>query len=60
MRERAAIPAEQQGLQLQQVRICLNTAALDTETKEQKLFTFRRPKVGIDLQRETLTSSANP
>lgn len=39
-RESATMSAEQQGLQLQEVRICLNTAALDTETKETSFLDF--------------------
>jgi len=45
----AAMTAEQQGSRLQQVRLCSNTTAMDTEIKEKKLLTFRRPQEHKDL-----------
>ena len=41
---------QQQGPRLQQVRIHSNTTAIDTETKEINLLTFRKPRAYKDLQ----------
>jgi len=43
---------------LQQVSIS-PSAAVDAETKEKKLLTFRRPQVGRDFQQDALASAAN-
>ena len=42
------------------MRTSPSAAAVDTETKEEKLFTFKRHPVGRDLQKDTLTSTASP
>jgi len=58
--ENEVLRAEQQGPRLQQVRICSNATAMDTEIKERKLLTFRRPHVHRDLQTDTLASNEDP
>ena len=52
--------AKWHNLRLQQMRTSPNAAAVDTETKEEKLLTFGRILVGRDLQQDTLISTANP
>jgi len=54
--ESATVTAEQQGLRLQQARICSNTTAACTEVKE--LLTFRKHPMHRELQRDTPVSTA--
>jgi len=42
------------------MRTSPNTAALDAETKEEKLLTFEKPWVSRDIQQDTCASSAKP
>ena len=58
--ESTAIIAGWHSPRLQQIRTSLNAAAVDAETKEENLLTFRRPQAGRDLQRDTVTSTATP
>jgi len=57
--ERTAIMGWQSP-RLQQIRISPSAAAMNTETKEKRQFTLRRLQAHRDLQRDTLTSTANP
>ena len=45
---------------LQQMKTGLTTTAIDAETKEENLLTFKRPQAGRDLQQDTLASTDNP
>jgi len=58
--EGTAIIEKQHNPRLQQMRTSTNAAAANTETKEEKPLTLRRPQVGRDLQQNTLTSTASP
>ena len=58
--ESPAIVAEWHDPKLQQMRTSPNAAAIDTETKEEKLLTSGRPHISRDLQQDTLTFTANP
>jgi len=58
--ESTVIVAEQHNPRLQKMRTSPNAPAVDTETKEEKLLTFRRPQVGSDLQGDPFASTANP
>ena len=58
--ESIAVIAEWHNPRLQEMRTSPNAAAVDAETKEEKLLTFGRPPVGKDLQQDTLTFTANP
>lgn len=61
MKESTAIIALQHNPQLPQIRTSPNTAALDTETKEEQVLTFEGPPVGKDLQQDTPSPPpANP
>ena len=51
--ESTVITAGWRSPRLQKARISPNAAAVDTETKEKKLLTLKRPQVGRDLQQDT-------
>ena len=58
--ENTAIAAQWHNPGLEQMRTRLNAAAVEKETKEEKLLTFGRPQVVRNPQQDTLTSTANP
>ena len=60
MIESTAIAAQLYKPRLQQMKTRPNSAAVDTETKEENLLTITKPQVGRDLQRDTLISTVNP
>lgn len=45
---------------LKQMKTSSNAAAMDIETKEEKLLTLGRSQIGRDLQRNILASTAKP
>jgi len=56
--ESTAIKAEWRNPRLQQMRT--NHSKTNTETKEEKQLTFRKPQMYRELQGDTLTSTASP
>jgi len=42
------------------MRTSPNATAIDAETKEENLLTFKRPQAGRDLQQDTHASTDNP
>jgi len=56
--ESTAIKAEWRNPRLQQMRT--NHSKTNTETKEEKQLTFRKPQMHRELQGDTLTSTASP
>jgi len=42
------------------MRTSPNAAAMDTESKEEKLLTFTGPQLGRELQQDTHTFTTNP
>ena len=60
MMESTAITVEWHNARLQQTKTSPNAAAMDAETKEEKLLTSGRPPAARDHQQDNLASTNNP
>ena len=58
--ENTAIAAQWHNPGLEQMRTRLNAAAVEKETKEEKLLTFGRPQIHRNLKQNTFVSTAKP